>query len=112
MEQMQYPRLCFARGGRQPAAIPNRGKLLTSYLKGQFTVNDLNAAFRAWGIANFATAKFGIISRVFTYETVDAYGLSITNSALLIVPMGTNGPLPMVSEQHGTTVMKSEVPSQ
>jgi hypothetical protein len=107
-----FPAARYYRVLTQPAAIPNRGKLLTSYLKGQFTVNDQNAAFAAWGIADFATAKFGIISRVFTYETVDAYGLSITNSALLILPLGTNGPLPMVSEQHGATVMKSEAPSQ
>ena len=96
----------------QPAATPNRGKLLSSSLKGQFTVNDQNAAFAAWGIAYFATAKFGIVSRVFTYETVDPYGLSITNSALLILPMGTNGPLPLVSEQHGTLALKSDAPSQ
>jgi pimeloyl-ACP methyl ester carboxylesterase len=96
----------------QPAATPNRGKLLTSYLKGQYTVNDQNTAFANWGISDFAHAKFGIVSRVFTYETVDPYGLSITNSALLILPMGTNGPLPLVSEQHGTAVLKSEAPSQ
>lgn len=96
----------------QPAATPNRGKLLTSYLKGQYTVNDQNTAFRDWGIANFATAKFGIISRVFTYETVDPFGLSITNSAMLILPMSTNGPLPLVSEQHGTLVLKTDAPSQ
>ena len=96
----------------QPVATPNRGKLLTSYLKGQSTVSQENAAFAAWGIAYFATARFGIISRVVTYETVDPYGLSITNSALLILPVGTNGPLPLVSVQHGTSVMKSEAPSQ
>lgn len=96
----------------QPAATPNRGRLLTSYVKGQFTVSQQNAAFASWGIAYFAVAKFGIISRVFTYETVDPYGLSITNSALLILPVGTNGPLPLVSEQHGTAVLKSEAPSQ
>jgi dienelactone hydrolase len=96
----------------QPSATPNRGKLLSSTLKGQYTVNDQNAAFAAWGIAYFATAKFGIVSRVFTYEMVDPYGLSITNSALLILPMGTNGPLPLVSNQHGTLALKSEAPSQ
>lgn len=96
----------------QPVATPNRGKLLTSYVKGQFTVNDQNTTYTNWGIAYFATARFGIIARVFTYETVDPYGLSITNSALLILPLGTNGPLPLVSEHHATRVMKSEAPSQ
>jgi pimeloyl-ACP methyl ester carboxylesterase len=96
----------------QPAAIPKRGKLLTSYLKGQWTVNDQNAAYAGWGIAYFATAKFGIISRVFTYETVDPYGLSITNSAELILPMGMNGPLPLAGVQHGTLLLKTDAPSQ
>jgi hypothetical protein len=96
----------------QPAGTPNRGRLLTSYVKGQFTVIDQNTTYTNWGIAYFATAKFGIISRVFTYETVDPYGLSITNSALLILPLGTNGPLPLLSEQHATRVMRSEAPTQ
>ena len=94
------------------AATPNRGELLTSSLKGQWTANQQNATYVAWGIASFATASFGIISRAFTYETVDAYGLSITNSAELILPMGTNGPLPLVSVQHPTLVLKTEAPSQ
>src|SRR5437773_11795900 len=49
------PAARFYRVLTQPAATPNRGKLLTSSLKGQFTVNDQKAAFAAWGIANFAT---------------------------------------------------------
>ena len=106
------PAARFYRVLAQPAATPNRGKLLTRYVKGQFTVSQQNAAYAAWGIASFATARYGIISRVFSYETVDPYGLSITNSALLILPVGTNGPLPLVSEQHGTLVMKSEAPTQ
>jgi pimeloyl-ACP methyl ester carboxylesterase len=96
----------------QPAATPNRGKLLSSSLQGQWTASFQNAVYAQWGIANFATAKFGIISRVLTYESLDPYGLAITNSALLILPMGTNGPLPLISEQHGTTARKSDAPSQ
>ena len=96
----------------QSAATANRGRPVSSSLKGQWTVNQQNASYADWGIANFATAKFGIISRAFTYETVDPYGLSITNSAELILPMGTNGPLPLVSVQHGTLLRKTDAPSQ
>ncbi|MCC6823513.1 MAG: alpha/beta fold hydrolase [Verrucomicrobia subdivision 3 bacterium] len=81
-------------------------------MKGQFTVNDQNTTYTNWGISSCAVARYGIISRVFNYETVDPYGLSITNSALLILPVGTNGPLPLISEHHATRVMKSEAPSQ
>jgi pimeloyl-ACP methyl ester carboxylesterase len=96
----------------QPATVPDRGKLLTSSLKGQFTVSQQNAAFAAWGIAHFATAKFGITSRAFTYESIDPYGLPIIASALLLLPTGTNGPLPLVSEHHDTILLKSDAPSQ
>jgi len=96
----------------QPVATPTRGKLLTSYLRGQFDTNALNTAFTNWGISNFAHPRFGTADRPFTYVTVDPYGLPITNSALLILPRGANGPLPLVSEQHGTLVLKSDAPSQ
>jgi pimeloyl-ACP methyl ester carboxylesterase len=43
---------------------------------------------------------------------VDPYGLAITASALLILPMGTNGPLPLVSVHHGTMSRKIDAPSQ
>ena len=33
----------------QPVVTPNRGKLLTSYLRGQSTTNDLNTAFAELG---------------------------------------------------------------
>ena len=92
-EPRSLPAARYYRVLAQAAATPNRGKLLTSYLKGQSTVSQQNAAFAAWGIAYFATAKFGIVSRVFTYETVDPYGLPITNSALLILPMGPFVPM-------------------
>jgi pimeloyl-ACP methyl ester carboxylesterase len=96
----------------QPVATPNRAKLLTSYLKGQSTVNQENTAFTNWGISDFAHARFGKADRPFTYVTIDPYGLPITNSALLILPVGTNGPLPLVSVQHGTMVLKTDAPSQ
>ncbi len=102
----------FYRVVAQPAATPNRGRLLTSYLRGTNSTNALNALFAGWGITNFAHPKFGTAARPFTYETVDPYGISITNSALLMLPLGTNGPLPLVSDQHGTLVLKSDAPSQ
>ena len=106
------PRARFYRVLAQPIATPNRGKLLTSFLRGQFTTNQLNGVFASWGIAGFAHPKFGTTDRPFTYETIDPYGLPITASALLILPTGTNGPLPLVSVQHGTLELKSDAPSQ
>jgi len=96
----------------QPVAIPNRGRLISSSIKGQWDVNFQKHVFTNWGIAYCATPKFGIISRTFTYETVDPYGLSITNSAELILPLGTNGPMPLLSMQHPTLVRKIDASSQ
>jgi hypothetical protein len=89
-------------------AAPQRGKLLTSRLGNQYTSNQLNGNFTAWGIIGIVQPKSGVVNRPFTYETVDPYGLPITASALLILPQGTNGPLPLVSYQHGTIVRKSD----
>jgi len=96
----------------QPVGTPNRGRLISSVMKGQSTTNQENSAFTNWGIAYFAVARFGTVARRFTYETVDPYGLSITNSALLILPVGPNGPLPLASVQHGTMMLKTDAPSQ
>ena len=96
----------------EPATIPNRGKLLGSAPKGQWDVDLQNNQFKAWGISSFAHAKYGIVTRSFTYETKDPTGLPIAASALLILPMGNAGPLPMVSVQHGTTARKVDAPSQ
>ncbi|MGE3311236.1 MAG: alpha/beta hydrolase family protein [Limisphaerales bacterium] len=43
---------------------------------------------------------------------MDVHGLAITNSALLILPLGTNGPLPLVSAHHGTLTRKADAPSR
>lgn len=106
------PSARFYRVVVQPTVAPDRGRLITSKLKGQFSLDIQKNAFAHWGITNFVTAKFGMISRVFTYETVDPYGLSITNSAELLTPIGANGPLPLVSAQHGTLVARSDSPTQ
>jgi pimeloyl-ACP methyl ester carboxylesterase len=97
----------------QPAPAPNRGKLLTSSLRNQIGTNTLNSNFASGRYAvSLVRAKFGIANRPFTYETVDPYGFSITNSALLILPIGTNGPLPLLSDQHGSLIVKTSAPSQ
>ncbi|MBL9173135.1 MAG: alpha/beta fold hydrolase [Verrucomicrobiales bacterium] len=96
----------------EPAAVPNRGNLRTSALQGQWDAEFQNRVYTNWGISSFVHAKYGVVSRSFIYETVDPFGLSITASALLILPMGNTGPLPLVSVQHGTTARKVDAPSQ
>jgi len=96
----------------QPISTPNRGKLLTSSLKAQYTVSELVEAFSTEGREVVQRPKFGAVARSYQYETVDPYGIPILASAMLMYPRGTNGPLPLASVQHGTLALKSEAPSQ
>lgn len=102
----------FYRVLSQKPASPNRGKLLGSSSRTPNTLNTLKTAFTNWGVASFVQPKFGTLARAFTYETVDPFGLPITASALLVWPQGTNGPLPLVSLQHGTIAWRGESPTQ
>ena len=102
----------FYRVLSQPSPTPERGKLLTQSSRAQYSASELGATFVEWGIADFVRPRFGTSERTFTYETVDPFGLTITASALMIVPRGTNGPIPLVSVQHGTLARKGAAPSQ
>jgi len=46
------------------------------------------------------------------YETVDPHGLRTQASGALVVPVGEPGPLPVVSYQHGTILLREDVPSR
>jgi pimeloyl-ACP methyl ester carboxylesterase len=106
------PRARYYRVVSEAVTPPSRGKLLTRSLRDQYTPAQLNGLFAEWGINGFVRPKFGTSARPFTYETVDPYGLPITASALLVLPRDTNGPLPLVSMQHGTIPYKIGAPSQ
>jgi pimeloyl-ACP methyl ester carboxylesterase len=106
------PATRFYRVASEAVREPERGKLLSRSLRGQFTTSNLKETFARWGISDFAQPRFGTSDRPFTYETVDPFGLRITASALLILPQGTSGPLPLASVQHGTAARKVDAPSQ
>lgn len=106
------PRARYYRVASQTVTPPSRGKLLNRSLREQYTPTQLNGLFAEWGIDGFVRPKFGTSARPFTYETVDPYGLPITASALLVLPRDTNGPLPLVSMQHGTIPYRIGAPSQ
>lgn len=46
------------------------------------------------------------------YETVDAQGLRTVASGALALPLGVEGPFPVVSYQHGTSLEREDVPSR
>ncbi|MBL9171076.1 MAG: alpha/beta fold hydrolase [Verrucomicrobiales bacterium] len=106
------PATRYYRVNAQTVTPANRGKLLSNLVKAENSLATLDNAFELWGFKGFALPKFATVARKFTYETIDPFGLPITASALLILPQGTNGPLPLASVQHGTIAMKSDAPSQ
>ena len=101
----------FYRVMAEPLPMPDRGKVLTSITSGQFPTNDVRTLMLNWGTSSFVSPKFPVTLLRFTYETVDPFGLSIKASALLFLPEGSTGSLPLISLHHGTLALKTDVPS-
>jgi len=106
------PATRYYRVNAQTVTPANRGKLISNFVKAENNLTTLKTAFDQWGFTSFVLPRFATVDRKFNYETIDPYGLAITASAMLILPKGTNGPLPLVSVQHGTIAMKTDAPSQ
>ncbi|MCC7375558.1 MAG: alpha/beta fold hydrolase [Verrucomicrobiales bacterium] len=109
---VNLPSTRFYRVASQAVAEPHRGKLLTGSLRDQFDLSTVKAYLAEQGVGDFVVAKYGVANRPFTYETIDPWGLPITASAVMVLPRGTNGPLPLVSVQHESMVMPDAAPSR
>jgi len=101
----------FYRVMAETLPLPERGKVLTSLISGQFSTNAVRTVMLNWGTSAFVSPKFPVTLLKFTYETVDPFGLPIKASALLFFPQGSASSLPLISLHHGTLVLKTEVPS-
>lgn len=89
---------------------PERGKILSSSLVQNFTLFLVKLYLAQWGLPT-DQAVWPINFYKIEYETVDPFGLPITASGALFVPQGTSNSLPLLSWQHGTEFLKSQVPS-
>jgi hypothetical protein len=92
-----------------PSAEENRGRLVSSTRLRSFTKSLLTMAFKNEEIP--LTPRFGVTIHKITYETVDAFGRLTRASGAIAVPQDLRSPMPLMSYQHGTTLLKSDVAS-
>ncbi|MDE2731990.1 MAG: hypothetical protein OXI38_11415 [Bacteroidota bacterium] len=94
----------------EPAAVSGRGAVIAAELIGQYPAAAINGQIEAFGLP-FA-ARYGADVFHLTYETVDAQGGVTQASGAVVVPMPVLGVLNILSFQHGTTVIREDVPSR
>jgi hypothetical protein len=105
------PRAGTTRFYRLVAVEPGqRGRLIESTSLGTLTANEVRQFLTLGGI-NF-DPQYGVETWRLVYETIDPVGNPTTASGALVIPIGTSGPLPFASYQHGTLASRSEAPSR
>jgi pimeloyl-ACP methyl ester carboxylesterase len=57
------------------------------------------------------TPEYAVDLYKIVYETLDPQGGRTQASAAIVLPVGIDGPLPLLSYQHGTLVLTNDVPS-
>jgi pimeloyl-ACP methyl ester carboxylesterase len=90
-----------------PAAV--RGRVLSVTNLGTVTADLLTFLFNVAKIP--IAAQYDVLCFKIHYETVDTLGSRTFASGLLLLPMGVNNPLPLVSYQHGPTTLTNAAPS-
>ncbi len=88
---------------------PNRGALVSATLLRHLNTAEILALLPA-GASFLVQAQYGISIYKIVYTTVDPYGNATNASGMLAAPDGVQSP-PLFSYQHGTVVLKDEVPS-
>lgn len=92
-----------------PASTPVRGQVLSAEVVKTMSTNDLNQLFTSNGLP--VQAGNGIVVYRLLYATIDPHGLPTTASGALILPQGLSKPPPLLSYQHGTSLLKTDAPS-
>ncbi len=88
-----------------------RGELLGYELTDSWSLMQVDSLLTALGLTIPVTNGIDIYK--IRYSTIDARGESRTEaSGALVVPTGVPGPFPLASYQHGTILLKEEVPSR
>jgi hypothetical protein len=90
-----------------PAA--ERGKVLSSGLSNTLNTTYLRTVFSAAHIP--VTPQYSVRVYKVVYETIDPLGGRTRASGALLLPVGVNRPLPLVTYQHGTITQTNKAPS-
>lgn len=88
---------------------PRRGELVATESLGLLSSEEVTTLLALAGIP--LTAQYGVELFKVNYETIDPLGGRAQASGLLVLPLGTATPLPLVTYQHGTLVRTNEAPS-
>lgn len=91
-----------------PAGIP--GKLLTNNLVGSYTPQILQLIFQSFGVN--LSVHYGVNFYAILYETTDPDGAPIVASGALLIPNGITNAAPLLAYDHGTSLLKGDVPSR
>lgn len=93
-----------------PAA---RGQVFRTTLLAVYTPQQVDSAKAALGIVELGavTSNYGVRIYEIVYNTIDPQGAPTLAAGALVVPEGTNAPVPLASYQHGTITRKSSAPS-
>lgn len=90
-------------------ALP-RGALVTNQWVRSFTTPELTQLFALLGLTNIAPQPVEAWKMV--YSTINAQGEPTRASALAVIPSESGSALPMASYQHGTVLLREDVPSR
>lgn len=96
--------------------IGQRGQLISFESLGNITRLQMNTLAAAYNLQNGTQISHQPshdieLFRV-TYHTLDPGGDISTASALIVLPLNSSQPLPLIAYQHGTEVKKDAVPSE
>jgi pimeloyl-ACP methyl ester carboxylesterase len=89
--------------------VAERGRLLTVSHAATMTLPEIALLL---GFAEIPVApQYPVEIYKLVYETVDPWGGRTQASGAFVMPAGFNGPVPLMSYQHGTLILTNEAPS-
>ena len=91
------------------AAAAERGQLISATRVDSLSTAEIRAGFALIGLT--VEVGTGVHMDKLVYETINPFGLRTIASGLVVYPDQRTNAAPLVSYQHGTIVMKDEVPS-
>jgi hypothetical protein len=100
----------FYRALVSPSTAAERGQIVSAVSIGSMSPADIQAAFAQIGFS-LLRATNGVNLYKLVYETINPFQLGTIASGLLVLPQNPTNALPLVSYQHGTIIVRDQVPS-
>src|SRR6185369_14744303 len=103
--------------GAEPAAVNTIPTVNTAPTENLVSATQIASVTKAQAAVLFTLAQVPLVPAYdvkiykIVYRTSDASGAPINASGALVVPQNLAAPAPLLSSQHGTTTLKSDVAS-